>query len=376
MSTMKPHLYINSKGYYVTRHSYSGSDSFNYCARKYYLERVQGWTERDENAAKFFGIAVEQAVQFYHQHGMDVATAVAEFHRRWDEAKDKPYKYNKSDLDWNRLNLTGEEMVKLYAIKYPTFPYVVTNPQDSFQVETNFEVFPGTKLAGLEFTSYIDIVAQIKDTFEPLIIDEKTSGKDVPEYSVLDPQLRSYAWVKGWPNAAFVWYRKCGRTISKGDTVTFLEPYGGFQPGAEAIVMGRDILGNLMVTQSQRMVDEMDARFVGESKAVKADRLGFIETNAKAVPERVVTKQQVLFKMVVITPESAEDIGRAIKRDIIAIVQATEKDFFPMQSGVRYPNEKCPNCPMRGICANKPELRDMLLARKQVDELEFGKESE
>jgi len=376
MSTMKPHLYINSKGYYVTRHSYSGSDSFNYCARKYYLERVQGWTERDENAAKFFGIAVEQAVQFYHQHGMDVATAVAEFHRRWDEAKDKPYKYNKSDLDWNRLNLTGEEMVKLYAIKYPTFPYVVTNPQDSFQVETNFEVFPGTKLAGLEFTSYIDIVAQIKDTFEPLIIDEKTSGKDVPEYSVLDPQLRSYAWVKGWPNAAFVWYRKCGRTISKGDTVTFLEPYGGFQPGAEAIVMGRDILGNLMVTQSQRMVDEMDARFVGESKAVKADRLGFIETNAKAVPERVVTKQQVLFKMVVITPESAEDIGRGIKRDIIAIVQATEKDFFPMQSGVRYPNEKCPNCPMRGICANKPELRDMLLARKQVDELEFGKESE
>ena len=376
MSTMKPHLYINSKGYYVTRHSYSGSDSFNYCARKYYLERVQGWTERDENAAKFFGIAVEQAVQFYHQHGMDVATAVAEFHRRWDEAKDKPYKYNKSDLDWNRLNLTGEEMVKLYAIKYPTFPYVVTNPQDSFQVETNFEVFPGTKLAGLEFTSYIDIVAQIKDTFEPLIIDEKTSGKDVPEYSVLDPQLRSYAWVKGWPNAAFVWYRKCGRTISKGDTVTFLEPYGGFQPGAEAIVMGRDILGNLMVTQSQRMVDEMDARFVGESKAVKADRLGFIETNAKAVPERVVTKQQVLFKMVVITPESAEDIGRGIKRDIIAIVQATEKDFFPMQSGVRYPNERCPNCPMRGICANKPELRDMLLARKQVDELEFGKESE
>jgi hypothetical protein len=61
---------------------------------------------------------------------------------------------------------------------------------------------------------------------------------------------------------------------------------------------------------------------------------------------------------------------------MIAIAQATEKDFFPMQSGVRYPNEKCPNCPMRGICANKPELRDMLLARKQVDELEFGKESE
>jgi len=31
---------------------------------------------------------------------------------------------------------------------------------------------------------------------------------------------------------------------------------------------------------------------------------------------------------------------------------------------------------MRGICANKPELRDTLLIRKQVDELDFGKESE
>jgi len=372
----KPHLYITSKGYYVTRHSHSGSDSFNYCARKYYLERVQGWSEKQEGAAKFFGIAVEQAVQFYHQRGMDVAAAVAEFHRRWDEAKDKPYKYNKTDLDWNRLNLTGEEMVKLYAIKYPTFPYVITNPQDSFQVETNFEVFPGTKLAGLEFTSYIDIVAQIKDTFEPLIIDEKTSGKDVPEYSVLDPQLRSYAWVKGWPNVAFVWYRKCGRTISKGDTVTFLEPYTGFQPGDEAIVMGRDPLGYLIVTQIQHIIDDMDTKFVGESKAVKADRAVYMESYGKCVPEKVVTKQQVLFKMAVITPESAEDIGRAIKRDMIAIAQATEKDFWPMQSGVRYPNEKCPNCPMRGICANKPELRDMLLMRKQVDELDFGKESE
>ena len=376
MSNPKPHLYINSKGYYVTRHSYSGSDSFNYCARKYYLERVQGWSERQEGAAKFFGIAVEQAVQFYHQRGMDVAAAVAEFHRLWDEHKGKPYKYNKSDLDWNRLNLTGEEMVKLYAIRYPTFPYVITNPQDSFQVQTNFEVFPGTKMAGIEFTSYIDIVAQIKDTFEPLIIDEKTAGKEVPEFTVLDPQLRSYAWVKGWSNVAFLWYRKCGRTISKGDTVTFLEPYASFTPGDDAIVMGRNSLGEVMVTKAQGTIDAMDAKFIGEKKEVKAAREGYIELWGKAVPERIITKQQVQFKMVTITPESAEDIGRSIKRDMIAIAQATEKDFWPMQSGVRYPNEKCPNCPMRGICANKPELRDILLVRKQVDELDFGKESE
>jgi len=31
---------------------------------------------------------------------------------------------------------------------------------------------------------------------------------------------------------------------------------------------------------------------------------------------------------------------------------------------------------MRGICANRPELRDELLVRKQMDEFDFGKESE
>jgi hypothetical protein len=267
-------------------------------------------------------------------------------------------------------------MVRLYAVKYPTFPYNIPNPQDSFQVETNFEVFPATKLAGLEFTSYFDIVAEIKETGEPLIIDEKTSGKDIPELTVLDPQLRSYSWVKNCPNVAFLWFRKCGRTISKGDKVTLLEPRGGHAAGTDLLVLGKNGLDEWVLTSSPKVFDEMDEKFVGEKKDVKAGRQYYIEANGFVVPESAFTKQQVLFKMVVITPESAEDIGRSIKRDMIAIAQATEKDFFPMQSGVRYPNEKCPNCPMRGICANKPELRDMLLARKQVDELEFGKESE
>jgi len=82
LSETRPHLYINSKGYLVTRHSYSGGDTFNYCARKYYLERVQGWSEKQQRAASQFGIALEHAVTFWHQHGMDTAAAVPEFVRQ------------------------------------------------------------------------------------------------------------------------------------------------------------------------------------------------------------------------------------------------------------------------------------------------------
>lgn len=379
MSTMKPHLYINSRGQFVTRHSYSGSESFGYCARKYYLERVQGWSEKVERSSKFFGICLEKGITFLHQHRMDVKGAVAEFVRLWAEHKDKPYTYNKLDKDWDRLNLNGQELIRLYALRYPTFPYIVNNPQD-FQVQTNFEVFPDTKLAGIEFTSYIDLLAQMKGTFEPIIIDMKTSGKDVPEFTVLDPQLRSYAWVKWRPETvsvqvAFLWFRKMGRDISRGDTVTLLESYGGMEPGADAIVLARDEF-RLYLTQNQKVLDDMDAKFVGESKAVKAARQEYVLANSAAVPERCITKQRVQFKQATITKESAEDIGRSIMRDVVNIAAATESDFFPMQSGVRFPSEKCPNCAMRGICANRPELRDQLLVRKQLDEFDFGKESE
>lgn len=375
---MKPHLYVNSKGYFVTRHSYSGSDSFNYCARKYYLERLQGWGERIDRSSKYFGIALEAAITYWHQHGQNTADAVAAFVRLWAEHKDKQYSYSKSDLDWDRLNLTGQELIKLYAIKYPTFPYVVNNPLN-FQVETNFEVFPGTKLAGIEFTSYIDLLAQLKEPAgTELIIDMKTSGKDVPELTVLDPQLRSYSWVKNIPNVAFLWFRKMGRTISKGDSATILEPYAGFQPGDDVVVVLTDVFGVWIVHDDQTGADILEGlkNYEGKSKAVEAQRLQYIELKCKHVPEAAITKQRVQFKAAVITPDSAEDIGRSIKRDMINIVNANDKDFWPMQSGVRFPNEKCPNCCMRGICSNQPELRDTLVVRRQLDELDFGKESE
>ena len=147
------------------------------------------------------------------------------------------------------------------------------------------------------------------------------------------------------------------------------------EPGDDVFVLSQDEFG-LWVTQNKQIVDEIDEKFVGKKKEVLAARQAYIEANASMVPEKVVTKQRVQFKMAEITKDSAEDIGRSVKRDIVNIAAANEHDDWHMSSGVRFPNEKCPNCPMRGICANRPDLRDQLLVRKQLDELDFGKESE
>ena len=68
----------------------------------------------------------------------------------------------------------------------------------------------------------------------------------------------------------------------------------------------------------------------------------------------------------------------------IADRQQTHRDWLYIPSPTEYErmrkywggDEKCPKCPMRGICANRPDLRDSLLVRIQTDELDFGKESE
>jgi hypothetical protein len=371
MSETKPHLYVNPKGYLVTRHSYSGGDTFNYCAKKYYLERVQGWSDKQDRVARHFGIALEAGIMFWHQRGQNTAEAVDEFLRLWSEHKDKPYIYSKVEKDWESLGKSGAELIQLYTLMYPTLPYTVVNPKSAFQVQTNFEVFPGTKLAGIEFTSYIDLEAQLKDGKTPLIIDIKTSGKDIPDLLVLDPQLRSYAWVKGFPNVAFLWFRKMGREISKGDWIKILQPYGGFEPGASVVVLKEDDFG-FWVTPDAQIEADMNKLFVGQSKAVVAARQAYIEANGKLVVESAITKQRVQFKMAQVSEASREDIGRSIRRDIVNIAAATEKDFFPMQSGVRFPNEKCPNCAMRGICSDNAELRDALVMRKHADDFGFG----
>jgi PD-(D/E)XK nuclease superfamily len=372
---MKPHLYINSRGYHVTRHSYSGSESFNFCARKYYLERVQGWTERTQRSGAAFGIALEKGVTFFHQHHNDVNGAVAEFSRLWAESKEKPLVYSKVDCDWDRLSLTGPELIRLYAIRYPSFPFVVDNPRN-FQIETSVEVFPDSKLAGVTFTSYIDLIATLKSNQQPIILDCKTSALDVPSLTVLDPQLRSYAWIKKICNVGFLWFRKCGREFKSGDVVSMLQPVGALGAGDTVHVLAKDEFSGLWLTGNPAVLEEMNKKFEGKTKAVLAAKDEFIKANGTLVPENMATKQRVQYKLAVISEESAEDIGRSIKRDIINIAAATEKDFFPMQSGVRFPNEKCPNCAMRGICSGDRDLRDQLLVRNQLDEFDFGKESE
>lgn len=342
----KSHLYVNKDGYPVTRHSYSGSSDFSFCARKYELSRIIGWKEKEQRAAMEFGTCIELAVRYFHENG---SGAVEYFRKLWRDTvsleKNKNMTYSKVEVDAENLEQIGTEMIQLYQLRVKDFPY----EQDgvAFQVNRSKEILPNTDLAGIEFVAYLDMLVNLKDGGAKAILDCKVSGSKIPDFLVLDPQLQSYAWIEETPYVGFLWFEKITRGMKKGSSVTRLDT------GESAIVVKVE-------------KDDFGARIY-----TVPDEKTPVE-NAVLIPEELLTKQKVCVRITKISQRLIDERGRAIQQDIRRIHEASENNFFPQEGSIRFP-EKCPSCVMRGICSGDDELRDKLvqLGTKNDSEISF-----
>jgi hypothetical protein len=378
----KASLYVNSKGYEVSRHSYSGSSEFQHCPRLYYLKRVAGWSERSQSAAMEFGNAVEAGHREFHTH--DLESALKVFSTKWNLQKDDaraerkltPLDYSEKLENWDSCFQTGQEMLKLYALRYPRMPFVISDPS-ALQAQRTYEVFPGSDLAGIELISYMDIVAKLKagavdPTLEDdrIILDMKVSAAACPSLVSLDPQLRTYSMVEKIPTVGFLWFGVKSRSLKKGDYVTVLQSLGEGEvsPGKVVVVLALDAdeiplsPPSLYVVDSEKILDEFET-IKGQSKEAKAARIAFRDQRSRIVPISAITRQEVEVVMATISEESREDMRKQIENDVIRIHAASKNDFWPMQSGVRFPHNPCPMCSMRGICSGNEKLRDELVVR-------------
>lgn len=376
----KASLYTNARGFEVTRHSYSGSSEFQHCARLYYLKRIAGWSEIKQSAAMEFGKVVESAVTEFHVHGVEAALKY--FSIKWKEQTEEAraarklpaLDYTDKNESWDALNLTGQEMIRLYSIRYPRFDFVVSG-EECFQVQRSYEVFPGTELAGIELISYMDLIAKLKPgRFAPdlpdsrVILDMKVSTAACPSLVSLDPQLRTYSMVEGAPTVGFLWFGIKSRNLKKGDAITCIKTGRNVEAGATLFVLSEDKNDIPITPPSIYVVPHMDEveefeSIKGASKEAKAAREKFIADFGVVVPISTITRQEIDVRMATISDESREDMRKQIEQDVIRIHHASESNFWPMQSGVRFPHNPCPICAMRGICSGNDKLRDELVVR-------------
>src|SRR5260370_22008617 len=97
-------------------------------------------------------------------------------------------------------------------------------------------------------------------------------------------------------------------------------------------------------------------RFHPSSKAYALAAAAFFENGfVVSCTPKDITKQRLLFGAARITQQDMDEAGREVGRTTVEQVRAAQENFYPRTGGVRWPNDKCVYCAMRGICADKPE---------------------
>lgn len=319
------HLYTNPKGYPVRVHSYSAGSDFNKCKRLYKLKKLDGWKSVEQGASMEFGNALEEALRCFHKGGNPVEVFTSE----WTKQKGLELKYTDKEGGWGDMLKMGQDMMTLYPLVWKKFGY--SDPV--FQLNFKKEVFPESELSGINFTAYIDMKATREE--KPVLIDIKTASSNLdntPNLYSLDPQLRSYAWVTGVPDVAFLWFVKMKPDVfKKGDIV------------------------HSLLDGEQREVLEYD-------KKLKVVTL--VGGGVSAAAE--MTKQRIQFVTAHISDEDIIEAGEQIGQEVSEIVYANAHESFPKEPGVRFPNQKCQFCEMLPICTNNEKLRDKTLTQGLV----------
>ena len=389
------HLYVNRKGFEVTRNSYSAGSEFRTCKRKYKLRRLEGWREKENKASREFGKCVESAIQFYHQSEKRTGNAVKEFVRLWQFfANDETLTYTDREGSWADLARMGEEMLTLYEIREPFLPM---GQSPRFQLNYVKEVFPNLvfaedalDLSGIDESDFIDVTTEVPGTHpllpkldfppetRPLVIDIKTSSTTLPDIAgiaALDPQLREYAWISGIRDVAFLWFVKSrSDSFKKGDRVSVLRHENSQGDHRWA---GQEV--RVLFADDEFVYTAKDADFEAYSQDVAAVKGKALDAkkatwatreDVRGFSPSLLTKCRIQFVAGTVLIDDLKDIGEEIGRTVHGIHEANTADYWPQQPGIRFPDTKCLLCPFLGNCTNNKELRDAKVERTNTDWIE------
>jgi hypothetical protein len=364
-------LYKSASGREVNDLSYSAISDFEYCPELFRLSRIEGYKDKEKRAAFEFGKCVESAIQFYHENGLKPGDGIDEFKRLWLKWESIPLIFSEQEGSWFDLLGMGTSMLRLYEIFLPTLP--IKNPK--FQLNYRKPLWPGTNLDNLGFTSFIDLLSTLDDGTR-ILVDIKTSKSPLdqtPGMVALDPQLKDYAWASGVREVAFLWLVKARPSYKKGDLVTLLNDTLDFNAGTDLTVAKFSAAKDdklefvLLGTQeSVRIMDETLDQISGKGATEKKEQVFtqyLSDGRLCSVTKEDITKVRLQFLRAQVPEKDIPQAGQRIGNKTIEIKTAVETNFWPKTGGIRYPNTKCPNCRMRGLCLGRQDLVDRLLVK-------------
>ena len=381
------YLYVNSKGKAWTEHSYSAGNDFDQSPIKYYLRRVLGWKEKDNKARFLFGKALEEAIQYHHEHNGE--GSVAEFQRLWSaHEKDGNVTYTDTEKNWANCNTMGTDMIRLYMAMQPKLPIPLGS--SVFQRKYGKEVFPGDpNYGGILDIGKLDIITYVEPNHpmlpkvewkpeygahRPLIVDIKTAANDFPEQPGMagfDTQLRRYSWLSGIRDVSLLWFKKSGTKFQKGYSVTFLEKIDRYEPGSEAVIAKVDgeyawvVYNDFMLEEINRVQGEKNGK-TDQTGEAKQRGFEYLQKIGIRVSLSSLTRQRLQFNSGFVTQQSADEAGQIAGRQIRSIVDAWKNKSYPNTFGIRYPKDD----------RNDPYFRAFILKDENYRKQNFTKSDE
>jgi hypothetical protein len=382
-------LYKSASGRDVNHASSSALDLFRGCRRKFYLEKIQGWREKDKRGSLEFGKAVESAVQFFYENGCKPGDAVDHFKMIWLKFAEIPLKFTAQENSWADLYKMGSEMLKLFEVIYDTLP--IKHPK--FQLEYRKKVFPGSQYDELEFMGYIDILSTLDDG-DRIIVDMKTAKQPLdltPNMLAMDGQLKKYSWLTGIPKVAFLNFVKAANpdAFKKGTAVTLLEDSGGHKAGTPLTVYRVDTVQRddeseflqlaLAAPSTVQLMDEELDKVSGKGPKEAKEKIVaryFEEGKIFFVFRDAVTKTRIQYVQAYIGAEDAAEVGQGVGIDMLAVKQAGDMGVYPKDGGVKFPNNACVYCKFAPICLKNKELAEQTLVQIKADSDDWLRELE
>jgi hypothetical protein len=393
-------LYISPNGKPQRRHSYSAGSTYDASPLKYKLQKIHGWRETNNKARFELGKAFESSIQFYHENQGDRDAAIKYLVNQWEPYRDnKELEYTRAEKDWSQCLHIMTDWLKLYAIRQPHLP-IPLGGQAVFQREYSKEVFPNDPNYGeIEMMGRLDIVSFVEPdhpllpkldwkpeygAFRPVIVDIKTAGADFPEQygiAAYDVQLRTYSWLAGIRDCAFLWFVKKGLTLQKGYSVTLLEDAGFMKAGQEAVIAlvedeGIWLLANDFLIEEMERVQGKKNGKTEQTNAAKERRDNWLEENGTFTDESTITKQRLQFNAGFVTVESAEDAGKIAQKQIVNIVNSWREDNWPNTFGVRYPRDDRSDPYFRAFVLNDKQFKESNFTKSDEDVDIFAEEAE
>src|ERR1051325_9556300 len=141
------------------QYSYTQISQYLSCPRRYRYRYLDGWREKENNAAMMFGRAIETALVAY----FNSADAGVALFQAWSQCRDQGLEFRRGDT-WDQMLYQGISLLNLFA---QDARVTIANPERSLQVRVSKRLSGGN-----EFIGYIDAFGRVDGS--AAVVDRKT----------------------------------------------------------------------------------------------------------------------------------------------------------------------------------------------------------